>query len=376
MNIKKERSLYALILLGLVATCVSAYIRYGVPYLREQHLEDLDSQRVINLNSLNSTIQSILEINPHAILGNSETVYVSLPSASSTCGDLGLPTLSAGWSYHCVATSTLQNSDGSGWLPIDFNGYATTTTPAQLPSNSISESGTVLYDSFITNDDIKGFGTQYALTDVLSSQKYLEEYALNYGAYLTGNTTQLLGASKGIAGYWIASNEIIPSKDLSLYKRNVVIPTQLISCSGGCITNNQTDVAIVPLPNVIPHGDKAFSYGFFFKADQIPESNYTIFNPGESRLDVNIEGKTGALFVWYYDNQNNNYLIYKSAPGQYIDGDWHQVAVTKSGDSVLVALDGENIVEQSIDSDTNSSRATGFIAIPRGFSVRDVQIFQ
>jgi hypothetical protein len=82
-----------------------------------------DSKRMQDLAAIESAINTVTAFNPSIFLGNASTVYTSLPDdASTTCGSLTLPALPSGWTYHCVSAATLQQSDGTGWLPVNFSG--------------------------------------------------------------------------------------------------------------------------------------------------------------------------------------------------------------------------------------------------------------
>ena len=119
-----------------------------------------------DLASLHKTIQLLLTQNPSLSLGTASTVYVSLPDTSSTCANLGLPSLPSGYTYSCVpqASSTLINS--SGWLPIDFT--SAIQSMAKLPIDPSNTSSTSLYYTYTPNPITQ----TYELTSILESIKY------------------------------------------------------------------------------------------------------------------------------------------------------------------------------------------------------------
>ena len=80
-----------------------------------------DTRRVSDIQSINKAIVFMESWNTNAInYGTNTTLYISLPDSSSTCSSHTLPTLPAGYIYNCKPTSTFKNSDGTGWIPIDF----------------------------------------------------------------------------------------------------------------------------------------------------------------------------------------------------------------------------------------------------------------
>lgn len=147
---------------------------------------------------------------PGGNIGSASTTYVSIadPTATSTAGDqcqgLGLPTLPSGWTYHCVASSSVRNVDGTGWVPISFKSISVGSPFNSLPQDPISQTSTGLYYTYVTN------GTQYEVNGVLESQKYKTQVATSpqapdYPEVLAeGNNLTLspLWSTSGLVAYW------------------------------------------------------------------------------------------------------------------------------------------------------------------------------
>lgn len=85
------------------------------------------------------------------------------------------------------------------------------------------------------------------------------------------------------------------------------------------------------------------SYCFWFKVNSIPTSNKMIFHSGNNRLDVNIEGNNGKIFVWFTASNNIGYLVFKSSGSQYSDGKWHFIVVNKTSTRINVYIDNVNV---------------------------------
>jgi hypothetical protein len=99
-------------------------------------------------------------------LGTASTVYVSLPDSSATCSNLGLPALPSGYTYHCSATSTYQNADGTGWIPVNFTSISFTTPLGKLPIDPSQNASSSLYYTYVT-----GSGG-WTLSSLFESQRY------------------------------------------------------------------------------------------------------------------------------------------------------------------------------------------------------------
>ena len=85
-----------------------------------------DIQRTSDLRNIEKTIKLLYTLDPNFSLSNylsSNTLYISLPDSSSTCGShlSNLPSLPSGWQYHC--SSNPLNTDGTGWIPIPFSNF-------------------------------------------------------------------------------------------------------------------------------------------------------------------------------------------------------------------------------------------------------------
>jgi prepilin-type N-terminal cleavage/methylation domain-containing protein len=139
-------------------------------------------------------------------MGSSSVVYVSIPdpNATSTAGDqcqgLNLPTLSGAWSYHCAASSTYRRTDGTGWVPINFNAYSGGSLLTKLPVDPTNTTSTDLYYTYETD----GLGG-YKFSAFFESQKDAPLMASDGGGdpelYEKG-TNLALGSGRGLVGYW------------------------------------------------------------------------------------------------------------------------------------------------------------------------------
>ncbi len=159
-----------------------------------------DSTRLSDLSALNSAL-SLFQADAYTqSLGTPNTVYISIPDSSSTCGDLDLPALGGGWAYHCVPSSSSTRVDGTGWIPVNLTLISSGSPLSKLPIDPVNTTSTGLYYTYVS-------GGSYALSSALESQKYLVSTAAtdngyDPGRYETGSDLSLIGRSEGLVGWW------------------------------------------------------------------------------------------------------------------------------------------------------------------------------
>lgn len=109
-----------------------------------------DSRRISDLNTLNLAAGAAQSEFGTSVLGNKNTIYVSVPDTISTCDNLELPQLPSGYSYHCADAPSLYKTDGSGWLPINLEG--TNSSVSHLPVDPVNSVSSGLYYTYSTNN--------------------------------------------------------------------------------------------------------------------------------------------------------------------------------------------------------------------------------
>lgn len=126
-------------------------------------------------------------------LGNASTVYVSLPdptltgAQTSSCGYWNLVSLPTDTIYQCASPQDYRNTDGTGWIPIDFAQSAGGSPFGELPIDPQNQSSSGQYYAYATQ------GTSYEVTSKMGSQKYQSEstYSNASALYLYGQGTSL-----------------------------------------------------------------------------------------------------------------------------------------------------------------------------------------
>lgn len=109
-----------------------------------------DSKRIAILRNLHFMITALRAEGKEFSLGAPSKVYVSIPDSSATCANLGLPSLPPGWTYNCVASSTLMNADGTGWLPIDFTAASFWEPSFRLPVDPVNSAAIGKYFTYVS----------------------------------------------------------------------------------------------------------------------------------------------------------------------------------------------------------------------------------
>ena len=121
---EKSFSLFEIIISVIVITMLLGLLLKSTNIqFPNKNLRDLS--RINQIEQLDKIIKSLLMESSKLNLGSSSVLYLSLPMKTATTNCKAeypdLPDLPAGWSYHCVGESSLKNTDGSGWLPIDLS---------------------------------------------------------------------------------------------------------------------------------------------------------------------------------------------------------------------------------------------------------------
>lgn len=111
-----------------------------------------DSTRVADLATVNKAL-SMYRADGGASFGAPNVVNVSIPDTSATCGNLGLPSLPAGWSYRCVTATNLTRTDGQGWVPVDLASMSLDAAIASLPIDPTNAAVSGAYYTYVAGTD-------------------------------------------------------------------------------------------------------------------------------------------------------------------------------------------------------------------------------
>ncbi len=128
-----------------------------------------DATRVADMATLDSAL-SVYQTDQLSAAGYSVgtpyTVQMSVPDASSTCGDLGLPFLGSGNVWGCAPFGSYRNVNGTGWVPVNFSAISAGAPFGSLPVDPTNNPSSDLYYTYTTD------GTYYEVTAAMESTKY------------------------------------------------------------------------------------------------------------------------------------------------------------------------------------------------------------
>ncbi len=135
-----------LIVIGIVA--ILATITLLVLNPAETLKKSRDTRRISEVGSIHAALSLVQTQNSSIFLGLPQTVYVSLPDTNLNCSSHALPALPVGWNYACKGESDYRKSNGSGWIPVDFESLPLKTL-SSLPVDPV-------------NTNLNGAGLYYA----------------------------------------------------------------------------------------------------------------------------------------------------------------------------------------------------------------------
>jgi len=171
-------------------------------------------------------------------MGSANIVYVSIPDSSTTCANLGLPSLPGGWSYSCSTSANYRKTDGTGWLPIAFNTISFGNTLDTLPVDPTNTTSSLNYYTYMT-------GGSFELTTAMESAKYKmggtndvssKDNSSYPELYEMGSNLTLLPVNYGdtsLVGYWkFDEGSGTTAYDASGHGNNGTL-----GCSGGTCSN-------------------------------------------------------------------------------------------------------------------------------------------
>ncbi len=305
-----------------ILTAAAVVVINPVEWLKQSR----DVQRITDLKNIQSIIGKYkYSGNRIGSLGNSNTVYVSLVDASSSsCADLGLPALASGWVYSCVtSTSTLQDVDGTGWIPINISSLGILPSLPIDPSNNATSN---LYYSYIVNSS-----GQFELTATLESQKKLKDTALvdsgtDPAKYEVGETLTLWTQASGLVGYWPFENSLSDNSGLGFNgtwygtSTSRYVPGKVGFSAG--FFNGSSDYVDIPYNQSLSITNSATLSGWIFSTSTSAYQSIVGIQNAHRFLAV---GGGNAMNGWW--NTSLLDAAYTGYACNYLNG-WHYAALT------------------------------------------------
>lgn len=136
-----------------------------------------DSNRLSDLATINTALNLFSADVVGGYIGTSSVVYVSIPSSNADCSGLGLPGLPSGYSYSCATSQNLRNTDGTGWIPVNFQRISSNTPIAQLPIDPTNSTSSLKIYAYVPS-----LVSGYKLSAQIESQKFLAQASSDNGS--------------------------------------------------------------------------------------------------------------------------------------------------------------------------------------------------
>jgi len=313
MKINRSIVLKILIYLGIVAIAVSSYMQYGKPYLKELAIEGQDRTRINDLNFLNSILKVTLP-------APSNAVYISLPSNDPSCANLDLPSLPAGWSYHCSNQNNYQKTNGKGWIPVDFTELSGSSFLKILPADPVNSADGLFYYAYAAGQE------GWVLTSLLNSDKFLKQSAGSDGGtdlnrFEIGSDLNIWAKASGLAGHRKFNKSF-----------NGVDDYENIGLSG--LDSPGAEITIE----------------FWAKPDEAKTTSVIIANPDDSANRINIHFPwVGNMIMWDYGDIDAGGRLTTEFKLPWYDETAHWVFISGI-DGMKIYRNGEIIAENKTHS--------------------------
>ena len=337
-----------LIVIGILAILTAAIIVVLNP--AELLKQARDSKRIQDLSGLENNINISQALAPNISLGTASTVYVSIADdTSSSCATLSLPSLPAGYSYACVTESNLHNTDGTGWIPINFQdtNLAGAIQLSSLPIDPTNTTSTNLYYTYTT-------GGSYELNALIESDKYRTDTTISKpnlpGIIAKGDDLTLspLSNTSGLVGYWPFEEGSGTTTQDSSGNGNTGTLTNGPLWAEGKVGNwalefDGSDDYVGTGSDVVGTGD--VTVVAWLSAQSAGENNYgRIFGNGAFYPYINGALGSSALFITSNDRANS------AGSFSLIQNSWEFVAITRTSSGTLYCY-----IDGVVDSGTTNS---------------------
>lgn len=164
-----------LIVIGIIAilsTVVVLVIKPGQIFDKAR-----DAKRIMEISVLNDAI-NIYTSGGAAINASTTAVYISIPDTDPYCANAfsELPILPSPWNYQCSSPNNYKNTDGTGWVPINFDSTESGSPLGELPADPVNLAIDGRYYTFV-------YGS-WEITAIMEG----DATKLSYGAVIrTGN---------------------------------------------------------------------------------------------------------------------------------------------------------------------------------------------
>ena len=376
----KGRASFTLIELLIVTTLLAVLGAVVVVVLNpaEMFRQSRDSQRLVDLNQLNKVLSFIQVDQPALNFGSSSVVYVSIPDASSTCANLGLPTLPSGWSYACSNSTNYKKINGLGWVPVDFTLFSAGSPISKLPIDPVNATSTGEYYTYVA-------GGSWKLTARLVSKKYTPKAGLDSGSdpalFEQGNDITLAPFVGGMVGYWTFDETGTTANDSSGYGNNGTMYSSStitdLHASSGCKIGSKCasfdgvdDYVSVTDPGTNSVFDQTIvvTLSTWLKPTTMPQIvNAGIVGKGNNYFMLFIDGLQVRTYFW--DGSTHRYIA--TTVANINANNWYHIVTTYQPGDFRIYIDGiEKASSVSITNNMVPDNSPVYIASDRGYANR------
>lgn len=383
-----------LIVVGVLAVLGTATVAILNPV--ELSAQGRDSARLSDVSVLNNVLYLYSFDQSGASMGAVNTVYISIPDASSICaGITGLPSLPSGWVYHCSPSSSFRNNNGTGWIPVDFTLITKGAPLVALPTDPTNVASSRSYYIYVTS------GSQWEVATSMESQRYKlggssDATSTDGGSalslYEAGNNKKLLTGDYGdpsLVGYWpFEEGTGTIAGDASGNGNNgspATIDWTSSGCKvGGCVTATNGYSSIVLNSPTFSNIHSNVTVSHWIEVNTaIPVSNWPYSADSNSHISYGYRSSsngTGWMFEYGRDYPTCSGTTYTNT-GAYTLGlsTWHLLTTTYDGNVVKTYVDGAPWSQANFSTGFCSVTSQFYIAntpgSPGSYSVDDVRIY-
>ncbi|MDO8664529.1 MAG: LamG-like jellyroll fold domain-containing protein [Candidatus Liptonbacteria bacterium] len=385
----KDRRSFTLIELLIVIAILSILAIAVIITINPSELlkQGRDSTRLSDVASINSALniyQTDSAISDSSSFGTASTTYISIPdpTATSTLGDqcqgLGLPALPSGYTYHCSASSTYRNVDGTGWLPVNFSSISYGSPLGVLPVDPVNTTSSGNYYTYTP-------GGSWQLTATPESNKVRTSNQVDSltGAITAGNDLSLspLFNPSGLVGYWKfdegSGTSTVDSSGNNNSGRLISSPAWRTSSSckeGGCLFFNGTSYVTAADSNSLNIQTNAFTISAWLKPNVDVTSMAATYPRPIYKIpwlvggyDAYLSKVSGAINTQYsYLSGSGNTSSAKVLSG----GTWYHYTGTFDGNKLRTYVNG--ILENTSGVLTNPMGSSAGTALLIGWTVEGI----
>jgi prepilin-type N-terminal cleavage/methylation domain-containing protein len=314
-----SRSAFTLIELLVVIAIIAILAVVVVITLNPAELlrQSRDSNRLSDMATLQSAINLYNTDQSSASnfsLGSSSVTYISIPDPTATttagtdCSGLGFP---SGGSFHCAASSTYRNINGTGWIPVNLTNISSGAPIGNLPIDPINTTSTNFYYTYQTN------GTTFKLRAVPESSKYLAAAGTNPNAFTSGSNLNLGGGSGwvlvpgnsqfGTPNFWVMKYAAVCSDGNGNVINTPLDGNGYNNGTTACTPANSRQIASLPsgVQIVDISHDTAVTYCQSIGAHLMRNDEFMTINTNAAGQGSNWTGGTVGSGGMYLGNANN-----------------------------------------------------------------------